>query len=306
MHVEPFVLPSYDELALKEQRLRALVRGYGRCIVAFSGGVDSALVVAVAAAELGHRALAVTGDSPSLPRRERDAAREFARGIGARHEFFGTHELDDERYAANPADRCYFCKSELYGRLIEAAHERGFATIADGLNADDLAEIRPGRRAAAENGVRSPLAEAHFSKGDVRELARCLSLDVWDKPAAACLSSRFPTGTAITAELLERVERAEDVLIAAGFRDCRLRHHGDVARIEVPSDRLEAVVAMREPIVAGIRVAGYRHVSLDLAGYERGGVAAPPSASNVIDLVSLRGSSSQDGISMMVKDETNA
>lgn len=280
------VQPSYDELALKERRLRAVVHGYGRCIVAFSGGVDSALVLAVAIAELGHRALAVTGESPSLPRRERDAAREFAIRIGARHEFFGTQELDDERYAANPADRCYFCKSELYGRLIEAARERGFTTIADGLNADDLGEIRPGRRAAAERGVRSPLAEAHFSKSDVRALAHRLELDVWDKPAAACLSSRFPTGTAITQELLERVERAEDVLIAAGFRDCRLRHHGDVARIEVPSDRLEAVVAAREHIVAGIRSVGYRHVALDLAGYERGSVAAPPTAANVIDLIS--------------------
>lgn len=278
--MEPSARPSDDELALKERRLRAIVRGYGRCIVAFSGGVDSALVVAVAAAELGHRALAVTGDSPSLPRRERDAAHDFARRIGARHEFFGTHELDDERYAANPADRCYFCKSELYGRLIEAAHERGFETIADGLNADDLAEIRPGRRAAAENGVRSPLAEADFSKRDVRELAHRLELAVWDKPAAACLSSRFPTGTAITRELLERVERAEDVLIGAGFRDCRLRHHGDVARIEVPSDRLEAVVAARNGIVAGIRAVGYRHVSLDLAGYERGSVARAPTSTS--------------------------
>ncbi|MBC5800885.1 MAG: ATP-dependent sacrificial sulfur transferase LarE [Candidatus Eremiobacteraeota bacterium] len=274
-------------MALKERRLRAIVRGYGRCIVAFSGGVDSALVLAVAAAELRHRALGVTGESPSLPRRERDAARDFARRIGARHEFFGTNELADERYAANPADRCYFCKSELYGRLLEAARERGFTTIADGLNADDLAEIRPGRRAAAERGVRSPLAEAEFSKADVRALAQRLKLEVWDKPAAACLSSRFPTGTAITRELLERVERAEDVLIAAGFRDCRVRHHDDVARIEVPSERLEAVLAAREPIVAGIRAAGYRHVALDLAGYERGSVAALPTASNVIDLTSL-------------------
>ena len=277
---------TYDDLTSKERRLRETVRGYGRCIVAFSGGVDSALVVAIASQELGNRALAVTGVSASLPRRERESAVAFARALGARHELLGTNELLDERYTANPANRCYFCKSELYGRLIASAHERGFATIADGLNADDLAEIRPGRQAAAEHGVCSPLADADFSKADVRELAKRLGLAVWDKPALACLSSRFPTGTAITDELLERVERAEDVLVAAGFADCRVRHHGEIARIEIPLDDFAALMDVRETIVAGIKAAGYRYVALDLSGYVRGGTAALPALTGVIDLVS--------------------
>ena len=270
-----------ETLAHKERRLRGIVRDLGRCIVAFSGGVDSALVVAVAARELGDDALAITGVSPSLPRAEREGAAEFARALGARHELLDTRELADPNYAANPANRCYFCKSELYGRLQRVAAAGGYRAIADGLNADDLSELRHGRRAADEVGVRSPLAEAGLTKADVRALARTHGLDVWDKPAAACLASRFPTGTAITLELLERVEAAERALAGAGLREYRVRHHGDVARIEVPLDALDAVLAKRETILAGVRAAGYRYVSLDLGGYVRGGVAAP----GVIDLL---------------------
>lgn len=275
-------------LEAKESRLREIVRSYERCIVAFSGGVDSALVLAIAAQELGSEALGITGVSPSLPSSEREQAAAFARAIGARHELLDTHELDNPNYASNPVNRCYYCKSELYARLAREAAERGYVTITDGLNADDLAEVRHGRRAAGEHDVKSPLAEADMSKRDVRAIAHRLHLAVWDKPAAACLSSRFPTGTAITRELLDRVERAERVLADAGLREFRVRHHGDVARIEVPIDAFERLLHARDRILSGVRAAGYAFVALDLGGYVRGAVAAHAPDDSFIDLVPLR------------------
>lgn len=261
-----------EPLHVKEARLREIVRALEGCVVAFSGGVDSALVLKVATDELGARAYGVTGSSPSLPARELDGVLDVVAALGATHEVVATAELDDPSYRANPADRCYYCKHELYGRLEEIARERGVRWIVDGFNLDDVQDYRPGRRAAAEFAVRSPLAEAGFAKADVRALAQKLGLAVWDKPALACLSSRFPYGTAITLELLAQVERAEDAVLGAGLRECRVRHHGDVARIEVPLDQLETLVraGVRERIVEGVRAAGYRYVAVDLGGYVSG------------------------------------
>lgn len=261
-----------EVLEVKEARLRAILRDIGSCVVAFSGGVDSALVLHVATSELGERALGVTGRSESLAEREYAGALEFAGTTGARHEVIATEEVSDPQYAANPANRCYFCKSELYSKLHEIAAARGFAAIVDGFNLDDEGDWRPGRKAARENGVRSPLAEAGFTKADVRALALACGLDIWDKPALACLSSRFPYGTPITLELLRQVDRAEQAVHDAGIRICRVRHHGDVARIEVPPEEtaLFADPGVRDAVVAGVRAAGYRFVALDLGGYVSG------------------------------------
>ncbi len=261
-----------EDLDRKERRLRDLVRSLDSVVVAFSGGVDSALVLKIAGDELGERALGVTGRSESLAESELEEALGFAAAVGARHEVLETRELDDPNYRANPENRCYFCKKELYGRLSEIARERGAKWIVDGFNLDDAGDWRPGRKAAGEYGVRSPLAEAGFGKSDVRALAKKLGLEVWDKPALACLSSRFPYGTPITLELLQQVDRAEQAVRAAGIRVCRVRHHGEVARIEVPESEIERLAEreVRERVVAGVKAAGYRFVSLDLGGYVSG------------------------------------
>lgn len=261
--------PGLDE---RIARLRALLAGFDRAVVCFSGGVDSGYLLAEAAGVLGDRATALTAVSPSLAPEERAGAEGLARDIGVRHVLVETHELDDARYASNPVNRCYFCKVEVYSVAVAEAARLGAMHVLDGFNVDDRGDHRPGRRAAREQGVRSPLDEAGFGKADVREAARRLGLPVWDKPALACLSSRFPYGTAITPGRLARVAAGERVLRELGFRVCRVRFHGAMARIEVEPHEIPRLrsAGMRGEVVRRFRDAGFARVTVDPRGYRQG------------------------------------
>jgi len=259
--------------AIDESRLRASVRELGSAVIAYSGGVDSATLLAVAAGELGERVLAVTGRSPSLASGEAQSALRVARAIGAKHEFIATNEFDNPNYVSNPANRCYYCKDELYGRLTRLALERGFAHVADGCNADDGTfglDMRPGRSAAKRHGVRSPLAETGFTKAAVRDLARRLGLRVWDKPATPCLSSRIPHGARVEPDVLRRIDLAERYLRARGFREVRVRHFGAAARIEVPLDDVARLATAQNAVTRALRAIGYERVEIDPRGYRMG------------------------------------
>lgn len=261
-----------DSLDLKDQALRHLLQQLGSVVVAFSGGVDSAYLAAMATEVLGDRALCVTADSPSYPTRHRELALRIARDFKLHHEFVATAEMDRPEYRANPSNRCYYCKQELFGRLTSLARDRGLAAVVDGNNADDRGDYRPGREAAREHGVRSPLDDAGLTKAEIRQLSRRLDLPTWDEPASACLSSRIPYGAEVTVEKLKMIEQAEDVLHSLGFRHCRVRHHGDVARLEVSADDMRRILEddVRDAIVKDLKTIGYRYVSLDLQGYRTG------------------------------------
>jgi uncharacterized protein len=275
------------EVAQKLAELRSILASFESVLVAYSGGVDSALVMAVAHEQLGDRALACIGVSPSYPTREmRDAVR-LAEEAGIPYRLVNTMEYLDPNYAANPTNRCYFCKSELHDKLHEIARAEGWNQVVDGNNASDVGDFRPGMDAARERGVRSPLLEAGITKAEVRAIAHHLSLPVWDKPAMACLSSRVPHGTAITPQLLRQIEDAEDVLVALGFNQFRVRHHGEIARIEVPAEDLVRAIEARETIVSGVVAAGYRFVALDLAGFRSGSLNGASATKTVIPMSDL-------------------
>ncbi len=239
-------------------------------LVCFSGGVDSAFVLAVAHQVLGDRAAGLTAISPSVAPVERDEASAIAREIGARHILVDSNEILDPRYASNPTNRCYYCKSELYGIARAEAAKHGFAHVLNGTNRDDLGDYRPGLDAASEAGVISPLVELGFTKDDVREGARAVGLRVWDKPAAACLSSRIPYGTEVTLHRLTQIAEAEAGIKSLGLRQVRVRYHGDVARVEVGVAEIERAFAVRREIVAAGKRAGFAYVTLDLEGYRTG------------------------------------
>jgi pyridinium-3,5-biscarboxylic acid mononucleotide sulfurtransferase len=264
-----------DKVEARLRELEALLTPYGSALVAFSGGVDSSLALAIAARALPkEKVLAVTSNNETYLDSELDLARDFAGSLGVEHLVVDTRELDDPNYASNPANRCYFCKSTLYSDLSRLAEERGYACVVDGANKDDEGDYRPGRKAARELGVVSPLSAAGVGKAEVRELARHLGLPSWDKPALACLSSRFPYGQEITPQKLAQVAHAEEFLRAEGFRQVRVRHHGEIARLEVGPEEMERAFASREKISAELKQAGFLYVALDLSGYESGSLNA--------------------------------
>jgi uncharacterized protein len=266
----PAFVGRYDTLC-------GILRDMRRVVVAFSGGVDSTFLLAVAVECLGDNALAVTGVSPSLAVAEREEAAALAKRLGARHRWIETEEMDRPEYVNNTPERCYYCKTDLFERLQVLARSEDYSWVVEGANLDDLGDVRPGRQAAREQGVRSPLVEAALDKATIRELSRTLGLPTWEKPAMACLASRIPHGVPVTIERLGQVERAETALRALGFRSVRVRHHEKIARIELPSEERGRLLdpAVEAEAVRAIKAAGYQYVVLDLEGYRPGGRPTP-------------------------------
>ena len=262
-----------EQTQIKYERLRSIVAELGSVVIGYSGGVDSTLLLKVAIDVLGTRAIAVIGKSETYPTAEDEEAAGLAKGFGARYIEVATEETDVLKFQENPPDRCYFCKTELFGKLTEVAKQENIAWIADGTITDDTGDFRPGMRAKKENNVRSPLLEAELSKNDVREISRHLNLPTWDKPSFACLSSRFPYGFGISKENLTKVDRAEMLLRNAGFKYFRVRHHDEkTARIEVGAEELHRLLddTLRLSLVAQLKELGFTYVTLDLQGYRTG------------------------------------
>ena len=260
-------------LEAKVEHLRGSLKRFDNAVIAFSGGVDSTFLARMAFDALGSGALAVTAVSPSLSKAERDDAGRFARQIGIRHEMIDTQELENPEYRANDQSRCFHCKAELFDRLRSFAADRGVRHMLYGPVVDDLGDFRPGMAASRERGAHAPLVEAGLRKADVRKLSRQLGLESWDKPAVACLASRIAYGSEVTVKKLGQVEASEAVLRAEGFRNLRVRHHGQIARLEVPTDELQRLTEdedLRERIIEGIKAQGFTYVTLDLQGFRSG------------------------------------
>ncbi len=266
--IETISAPT-QEARQKLAELERLLLGYGSLIVAYSGGVDSTFLAVVAARVLKEKALAVTADSESLAPEELDDAKALAERFGFRHEIVRTQELSDENYASNPLNRCYFCKAELMTKLLKFAEERG-GPVALGATMDDLSDIRPGETAAKERGSVFPLREAKLYKEEIRALSHEMNLPTWDKPGAACLSSRIPFGERVSAEKLSQIARGEYYLHKAGFRECRLRHHGTIARLEITPDKFAEMLEKSAEVTRELQALGFAHVTLDLLGLRSG------------------------------------
>ena len=260
----------------KWDQLRSLLREMGLAVLAYSGGVDSSVLLRAASEVLGPNLIAVTAISETYPPAELEPAKRFAASLGVRHRILTTEELTRDEFSRNAPDRCYHCKQELFGKLRQIADAEGITYILDGSNIDDLRDYRPGSKAAGDFSVRSPLAEAGLSKQEIRDLARRMDMPMWDKPSLACLSSRIPYGTPITRDLLKNIQAAEDAIRSLGIRQVRVRHHGETARIEVERDDLVRLVAkdVRQRIVDVFKELGYVYICLDLEGYRTGSLNA--------------------------------